>query len=59
MPAWWCRNDSDYWKLIVGKWFTSEWIDKHDAGQQKLLLMASPSHHQGNLFNSLYKARWV
>jgi hypothetical protein len=59
MPAWWCHNDLDCWKLIVDKWFTPEWIEKHDAGQQKHLLMGGPSHHQGNLSNSQYRARWV
>ena len=59
MPVKWCRNDLPCWRRIVDKWFTPEWIAKHNQGREKRLLMRYPSHHQGNLNNEEYRTRWV
>ncbi|XP_039797444.1 uncharacterized protein LOC120662343 [Panicum virgatum] len=58
VPAWWCRNNSMCWELIVDKWFTPEWEAAHNAGRERRLLMPGPAHHQGSLSNEEYRARW-
>jgi hypothetical protein len=45
--------------MIVDKWFTPGWAEKHDAAWERRLQMQGTTHHQGNRCLAGYKQLWV
>jgi hypothetical protein len=45
--------------MIVDKWFTEEYLEAHNAAQDRRLTMQGPTHHQGSRGFAAYKQAWV
>jgi hypothetical protein len=45
--------------MMVDKWCSVGWLEKHNAYRERRLMMQGAPHHQGNLTLNAYAAKWV
>jgi len=59
VPPWFLANNNHCWEMVVKKWFTEGWVEKHEAGREHRLRMPGVPHHQGNRNLKGYAKKWV
>ena len=59
MPPNWCAGKGACCEMVVDKWLSEEWIQRHNLCRERRLLMQGAPHHQGSRGLPEYKEVWV